>query len=226
MSLQQSREEIFRVFQEWYENYAPANFDTNSPKNGKLVADYILETSGIVSITSINEAVKALWSALDLLPEAKPKTHAELANAFQAKERARIRKEAEDNIAKAKVFDNLALKDASSVEAKRQADAQKSIDALVARYSVNGSTPGTFDSKKTEAGRAALRAIRMAVNGKYDAVISLKFVQSAFHYDTVAEINAAVQRELGRVTGTDENTRRKADETKMGVGPGNLPRYH
>ncbi len=104
-------------------------------------------------------------------------------------------------------------------------DAQKSIDALIARFSVNGKTPGTTDGPKTEAGRAALRAIRLTSNGAYDAVLTLKIVGAAFHHETVAEIRAAAQRELDSWTNQSEKARRKSDETKLGVGPANLPRY-
>src|SRR6266403_3518224 len=111
--LKQSREEILRVFQEWVDNHAPKNFDINSKKNGLLLTNYILETHDVVSITYLNEAYAALASALDHLPEAKPKTQAELASEFDAKERARIKREAAENLAGTKKFDNLNLPKAS-----------------------------------------------------------------------------------------------------------------
>jgi hypothetical protein len=219
----QSREEIYRVFADWSVNFAPKNLIQND-RNAQLLSNYVLDR-GVVSVGALNDAIAALGNQLDYTPAPRQKTQAELARDFDAKERARIKREAAENIAKSKEFDNLALPAASSIELKRQADAQKAVDALVARFSVNGSTPGTFDSRKTEAGRAALRAIKITSNGKYDAVLTLKIVGAAFHHDSVAEIRAAAQRELDSWTNKDENLRRKSEESKLGVGPGNLPRY-
>jgi hypothetical protein len=222
--LQQSREEILRVFAEWTEHYAPSNFDKDSQKNGKLLANYVLDVYGTVSITNLNEAVKALGPALDHLPEAKPKTQVEQAREFEKRERERVSREAADNLAKAKTFDNLNLTAASSKEAKRQEEAQKATEALIARWTVNGRTPGTFDDRKTAEGRAALQALRITSNGTVDWVLTLKVVGAAFHHETVSEIRAAAQRELDRWSNKDENTRRREDESKRGV-LGNLPRY-
>jgi hypothetical protein len=216
----QSNEEILRVFADWFENVAPKNL-INSASNGKLLADYVLER-GVVSIGTINDAVVALGSQLEYQ---RVKTEAEKAQEFEQKERERIKREAAENIEGAKKFNNLDLPDASSKEAKRQADAQKATEALISKYTVNGRTPGTFDDRKGAEGRAALRALRIKSNGQVNWILTLKLVGAAFHHETVAEIRAAAKKEYNSWTNKDENGRRKSEQTLQGAGLGNLPRY-
>jgi hypothetical protein len=222
----QSNEEMYRVFVDWLENVVPTSFPNLilNDHSGKLISEYVI-SRGVVSIGTLNAAVAALGTQLE---HKRVKSQAELSREFDAKERARIKREAAENVEGAKKFNNLDLPKASDLEAKHQADAKKAIDALIARFSVNGKTPGTYDGKKTEAGRAALRAIQLKgeSTGQVDWVLTLKIVGAAFHHETVAEIRAAAQKELDSWTNKDENQRRKAEEGKWGtVSLGNLPRY-
>jgi len=223
----QSNEEMYRVFVDWLENVAPTSFPNLilNDSNGKLLSEYVV-SRGAVSIGTLNAAVAALGTQLE---HKRVKSQAELAREFEQKERERIKREAQENIEGEKKFNNLALPKTSDLEAKRQADAQKATEALISRFSVNGPTPGTTDGKKTEAGLAALRAIRIQGkdSGQVDWVLTLKVVGAAFHNETVAEIQRAAQREHDSWTNKDENERRKSEErnNKAGVGASNIPRY-
>jgi len=188
----QSKEEVLRIFDEWGRNFAPANIILNE-KNAKLLAEYVLSKYGLVSISYLTEAANALASQLDRVPEAKPKTQEEIAAEFQAKELKRIERERAEN---AKPFDH-GRKVQESVDAKeaakRQATAQAQIDHLVHSYSVNAG-PGRIDHAKSDAGRAALRGIKIHRNGKYDAVLTLRVLQQAHMSDDVPSIIRAAEK--------------------------------
>lgn len=121
--------------------------------------------------------------------------------AFETKERARIEKEKAENL---KPFDTGASKQVEAQkskdeEEKRQKTAQAQINFLIETYSVNASYPGAIDQSKTEAGRAALRGIRIHHQGKYDAVLTLKVLQQAYLHETPEAIIRAAERETNRL---------------------------
>ncbi len=189
----QSNDEALRIFDEWSRLFAPPNLILNE-KNGLLLADYVLKTYGIFSISYLTEAANALASQLDLVPEPPKKTQEQLAAEFQAREYARIQREAAEN---AKPFDH-GKKVQESLDAKEaaklQATAQSQIDHLIHNYSVNASTPGRIDHGKSDSNRAILRNIKIQRGGKYDAVLTLRVLQQAHMFDTPKEIVRAAEK--------------------------------
>ena len=119
---------------------------------------------------------------------------------FEAKERARVEREKLKN---SKPFDtggkHAEAQKAKDAEEKRQKIAQAQINFLIETYSVNASYPGAIDQSKTEAGRAALRGIRIHHQGKYDAVLTLKVLQQAYLHETPEAIIRAAERETNRL---------------------------
>jgi hypothetical protein len=144
--------------------------------------------------------VNALASQLDRVPEPKPKTQEEIAAEFQAKELKRIERERAEN---SKPFDHGKKVQASldaKEEAKRQATAQAQIDNLIHSYSVNAG-PGRLDHAKSDAGRAALRGIRINRGGKYDATLTLRVLQQAHMFDDVPSIIRAAEKAKQGIVG-------------------------
>src|SRR6266852_1426491 len=129
----QSNDEALRIFDEWSRLFAPPNLILNE-KNGLLLADYVLKTYGICSISYLTEAANALASQLDLVPEPPKKTQEQLAAEFQAREYARIQREAAENAKpfehEKRVQESVAVKE----EEKRQKTAQAQIDHLIHSY--------------------------------------------------------------------------------------------
>jgi hypothetical protein len=212
----QTNEEIIRLIDEWDRNFAPPNF-VRSEKNGKLLLDHVLKKYGLVTISYLNDALNSLAGQLDWTPQPKPKTQEELAAEFAAKELKRIEREKIEN---AKPFDIEARTKAVQVEkdeAKRQATAQAQIEQLIATYSVNG-LPGRIDHGKSEAGRTALRGIRINKNGNYDAPLTLKVLQASYNYDTPAEIIRAAEKAIENIRTFDarEKQRIRSEERRFG----------
>jgi len=188
----QSNDEALRIFDEWSRLFAPPNLILNE-KNGLLLADYVFKTYGIFSISYLTEAANALASQLDLVPEPPKKTQEQLAAEFQAREYARIQREAAEN---AKPFDH-GKKVQESLDAKEaaklQATAQSQIDYLIHNYSVNAG-PGRIDHGKSDSNRAILRNIKIFRGGKYNAPLTLRVLQAAHMFDTPAEIVRAAEK--------------------------------
>src|SRR5262249_10284746 len=186
-------------------------------KNAKLLFDHVQKMHGVISISGLTEAVNALAAQLDWIPQPKQKSQEELAAEFAAKELKRIEREKIEN---AKPFDQtkkLAEQKEVEDEAKLQEKAKAEIDRLILDYTVNG-LPGRIDYGKSEAGRAALRGIRINRNGKVDWMLTLKIVQVAYNNDTPAEIVRAAEKALESYNtyGEREKQRIRAEERRFG----------
>jgi hypothetical protein len=187
----QSNEEIFRVFVDWFENVAPKNLIQND-HNGRVLSEYVV-SRGLVSVGTLNAAVEALGNQLQYTLAPRQKTQEEIAADFQAREFARIQREAAEN---AKPFDHgkkIQESVAAKEEAKRQQAAQSQIDFIIHNYSVNAG-PGRIDHGKSDSGRAILRNIKIQRGGKYDAPLTLKVLQQAHMFDTPSEIIRAAEK--------------------------------
>lgn len=220
--LVQSKDEIIRIFDEWGRQYAPSNL-IQSEKNATLLADYVLKTYGIVSITYLSEAMNALAPQLDWIPQPKPKTQEELAREFEAREFQRIQKEKADNEKGFEHNQKMAVEARKAQEARRQEAAQNSIEELIGNYSVNAG-PGRIDHAKSEAGRKTLRGIKVkGKDGKYDSALTLKVLQSAHLHDTPQQIIRAAERAVTELNNANdpqkERERAQAEERKTGGAP-------
>lgn len=151
----QSKEEILRVFDEWGRHYAPANLIQNE-KNAALLADYVLKTYGVVSITYLTQAANALAAQLDLVQQPKPKTQEELTAEFQAKEFKRIQKEQVEN---SKPFDERVKEFEKKQNAEKDKIAQEAaareIQSEIMRYECY-SGPNRVDHTQSDAHRNQL----------------------------------------------------------------------
>jgi len=209
--LVQSKEEIFRIFDEWGRHYAPPNFIQNE-KNAALLADYVFETYGIVSITYLTKAVAALGNRLDYQPEPPKKTAKQIAAEFEAKELVRIQREQIENSKPFDMSQKIAAQQKADEEAKRQATAQAQIDNIIHNFSVNAG-PGRIDHTRSDAGRSALRGIRINRNGKYDATLTLRVIQQAHLHDDVSSIIRAAQKATEEL---DEKSKEKPQRDSLG----------
>jgi len=195
--------EINLVFQDWLDNFAPRNL-VHSEQNSQLIADYIAtKRHGIVTTTTLNQAVEDLRDQLEFAKELPQKTQAQMTAEFVAKEQKRILREKLEN---SKPFDIEArnkVAETEKAEVKRQAVAQAQIENIVANYSVNAG-PGRIDASKSQAGQAALRGIKINKGGKYDAPLTLTVIRQSYNFDTPREIIQAAERATMNLADADK----------------------
>ena len=178
--MHQSKEEILRVFDEWGRHYAPSNFIQNE-KNAALLADYIFKTYGIVSITYLNQAVTALASQLDVVPEPKAETLAEKTAKFQQREFLRIQQEQQEN------SETAFFERAKKAEEERKAANEKLAEKVAAQESYSlimsyetYAGPGRVDHGKSDGHRKELlRQVERRRKAGVDERIILKEVRDA-----------------------------------------------
>jgi hypothetical protein len=159
----QSNDEVLRLFDEWGRNFAPANLVQNE-KNAGLLAEYVLEKYGLVSISYLNEAAKALSAAgkLALIPTLTPvQKQAEASKIRAAKDavdHAHDHKSGtKANLAKpadTAVVDKAAAEKVEK-DAKKLTDLVGQIKKQINDYIV-GHSSGAADYSRSQYGRAAL----------------------------------------------------------------------
>ena len=157
-------------------------------RNAAPLISYVESMCGGVwslpNFTTAYEAVK------DQLAHTPVKTLEEIQQDFAVREKQRIEREALEN---RKAFDPGArakeLRDQQTAQkdAKAQEAAQKTIDELIANFTING-LPGRIDHVKTQECRKALAGIKINMGKKYDAVLTLKVLQRAYMGETARDI--------------------------------------
>lgn len=161
----QSNDEIIRVFDDWTRNFCPPNVVKNA-KNAQLIAEHCFKKHGIVTISGLTEAAHELGAAhLDLIPEPKKPTQAEIA----AKSEAKMRKDYADSIPSQSTLGRQKLNQEKADADKKKANDKEyktllsQIEFEISNFTV-GHASGVLDYSRTESGRDSLRAVR----DKYD----------------------------------------------------------
>jgi hypothetical protein len=177
--MSQGTTEINLVFRDWLDNFAPAGL-IESERNVTLLADYIRDhRHGIVTTTTLNQAVVALGSQLEFVREP---TAAEKAAEAAKKAEARMQRDLLDSLKPQPTFEDRVKAEKAQreaeAEAKKQQAAQREINRLIDNYTINLG-PGRIDYARSEYFREQLRGIKVKKNGKYDAILTLRKVQEA-----------------------------------------------
>ena len=183
----QTPNELVRVMDEWFRNFAPSVAPDFLPtvNNGKRMVDYCLENFGAVSITGMNQAYEALKVArvLDLKPAEPPApvlSEAEKAAAFQKRQFTRHQKDQLEN-SEAAFFERVKrAEEANKVEkeAQEQKAAEVTLNNEILRYECY-SGPNRVDHGRSDAFRKDLFKIEVTRNGKRDAKLTLAAVREA-----------------------------------------------
>ena len=198
-----------------------ANLQTNADQIALHLKKNNLEwnaDSVLTAVWALHEKGLILWEVDPVPPPLpKPKTLEQRDAEFRAKEEQRILRE---KIANSKPFDQtakLAAAKAAEDEAKRQETAKNALNSLILDYTVNG-LPGRIDDTKTEAGRAALRGIKINRNGKVDWVLTFKVVQAAYNNDTPAEIIRTAEKAIENYKTHDEQEKMRVRQEERRSG--------
>jgi hypothetical protein len=149
------------TFRDWLDNFAPRNL-VQSEQNMQMIADYIAEKrQGIVTTTTLNQAVEALRGQLAFVhePSAREKETAEAKKA-----EARQRRDYQNSIKDRSVTEvqNRNAQDATEAKQKAEAKELANLKSEIAREIGNyiaGHPSGGTNYSATEEGRGKLQKV-------------------------------------------------------------------
>jgi hypothetical protein len=170
----------------------------------------------LAAIDALSASNMLLW---DVDRAVAPKKSAEEIDAeFRAKEIKRVKQEEAENAIPftERVKKAEEARKHAELKAKAFQEARDKINGLILNWTVNAG-PGRIDEAKSQAGRAALREIKMTlVGGKTeDPTLSLAVIQQVYHLESADAIRAAVPRAIQQLNSGKSNV----------TFVGNLPRY-
>jgi hypothetical protein len=186
MQIVQTPDEMVRVMDEWFRNFAPSVAPDllGTHNNGKRQVDYCLENFGAVSITGLTQAYEALKAAgvLDLKPAEPVLSEGEKARLQAEKSEKKMRQDYLDSVKPQLSFEEHQkaeqAKKATEEAKKAQDDAKGQLAVAIAGYQcyrVNGSG---VDYTATELMQKELSTVvSRSSNGQRDYVRTLAAVR-------------------------------------------------
>ncbi len=178
MNLNQSLQEVNRIFEEWKNNFVPKDLllegEQAKPNVNALVEYVALHFGGIVSITNLDAALAALRPNLQYAPK---KSQEQLSAEFRAKEMKRRLAEEAANKVDAVARINKANEDKKAKDKKEQdqAMARNTIEAVISGYQCYRG-PNRVDYALTEQRQKYLRGI-VAANLNADQIKVLALIR-------------------------------------------------